>query len=177
VVSIWALNHVKPPLNRRTALSSPRFPRFAKCADKLAFALPAHTPHSDRSTLDRDNIKTLAALGNAGDRQSRIMAESLNMSAARRYILHSGSSAVPSLCAKRIVAILPIDSCSTESSSAAVGDAVASPTPTPTHVSRSPNGAPVSHPQAQTLSYRFIGAENCDVDPSHKCVTKVIKRD
>jgi hypothetical protein len=69
--------------------------------------------------------------GNAGDKQSRIMAASLNTSAAKRYILHSGSSEVPNRWAKRIVAILPMLSCSTVSSSAAVGEAVASPTPTP----------------------------------------------
>lgn len=74
---------------------------------------------------------TLAVLGKAGDRQSKIIAVSLKTSAARRYILHSGSSDVPSLCAKRMVAILPMDSCSTERRRAAVGDADASPTPTP----------------------------------------------
>jgi len=61
--------------------------------------------------------------GSAGDRQSKIIAASLNMSAAKRYILHSGSSAVPSLWAKRIVAIRPILSCNTDSNNAAVGDA------------------------------------------------------
>lgn len=60
-----------------------------------------------------------------------IMAVSLKMSAASRYILHSGSSAVPSLWAKSIVAMRPMDSCSTDKSSAAVGEAFASPTPTP----------------------------------------------
>ena len=56
---------------------------------------------------------------------------SLKTSAASLYILHSGSSEVPSLCAKRIVAILPVLSWSTERRSAAVGEADASPTPTP----------------------------------------------
>jgi hypothetical protein len=74
-------------------------------------------------------------LGNAGDKQSRIMAASLKMSAASRYILHSGSSEVPSLWAKSIVAIRPILSCRTERSSAAVGEALASPTPTPNNPS------------------------------------------
>lgn len=114
-----------------TALSSPKFPRLAKWADKLAFDDPAHTPHNDRRTLENDKTTTLTGLGNAGDRQSRTIAVSLRISAASLYILHSGSSDVPSLCAKRMVAILPMDSCSTESSSAAVGDALASPTPTP----------------------------------------------
>jgi hypothetical protein len=59
------------------------------------------------------------------------MAVSLKMSAARRYILHSGSREVPNLCANKMVAIRPMDSWSTESSSAAVGEAEASPTPTP----------------------------------------------
>jgi len=60
------------------------------------------------------------------------MAASLNMSAASRYILHSGSSDVPSLWAKRIVAIRPILSWRTVSRSAAVGEACESPTPIPT---------------------------------------------
>jgi hypothetical protein len=59
------------------------------------------------------------------------MAVSLKISATSRYILHSGSSDVPSLWANRIVAIRPIDSWITLRSSAAVGDADASPTPTP----------------------------------------------
>lgn len=117
--------------HKLTAFNSPRFPRFAKCADKLALALPAHTPQRDLNTLEKDNINTRAAFGNAGDRQSRIMAVSLKTSAARRYILHSGSRDVPSLCANRIVAIRPMDSCRTESNNAAVGEAEASPTPTP----------------------------------------------
>lgn len=59
------------------------------------------------------------------------MAVSLKMSAASLYILHSGSRDVPNLCAKRMVAIRPIDSCTIDSRRAAVGDADASPTPTP----------------------------------------------
>jgi hypothetical protein len=85
--------------------------------------LPAATPHSERRTLERLSKTTLADLGKAGDKQSSIIAPSLKMSAASRYILHSGSSDVPSLCAKRIVAILPMLSCSTERRSAAVGEA------------------------------------------------------
>ena len=59
------------------------------------------------------------------------MAASLKMSAASRYILHSGSRDVPSLCAKRIVAIRPMLSCKTERRRAAVGEAWESPTPIP----------------------------------------------
>jgi hypothetical protein len=59
------------------------------------------------------------------------MALSLKISAANLYILHSGSRDVPSLCAKRIVAMRPADSWRMESRSAEVGEAVASPTPTP----------------------------------------------
>lgn len=82
--------------HKLTAFSSPRFARRAKCALRLAFALFAVTPHSARSTLDRLRINTLAAFGIAGERQSKIIAVSLKMSAARRYILHSGSREVPS---------------------------------------------------------------------------------
>jgi hypothetical protein len=123
-----------PSKNRKfqlTAFNSPRFPFLAKCALRLALALPAHTPHSERSTLEKPRTRTRNGFGNAGDKQSSTMAVSLKTSAAKRYILHSGSSAVPSLWAKRIVAIRPIDSCSTERSSAEVGEAVESPTPTP----------------------------------------------
>jgi hypothetical protein len=81
--------------------------------------------------LEKLRMITLTGLGNAGERQSSIIAVSLKISAASRYILHSGSRLVPSLCAKRMVAILPALSCKTESSNAAVGDAEASPTPTP----------------------------------------------
>jgi len=69
--------------------------------------------------------------GKAGDRQSNIIAASFRKSAKRRYILHSGSSDVPSLCAKTIVATLPMLSWTIESSTAAVAEADASPTPTP----------------------------------------------
>ncbi len=74
---------------------------------------------------------TRMGFGKAGERQSIIMAVSLNTSAVSRYILHSGSSAVPSRWANSIVAILPIDSWRTVRSKAAVGEALASPTPTP----------------------------------------------
>jgi len=114
-----------------TALTSPKFPFRAKCALKLALALPAHTPHSARSTLEQLSTATRSGFGNAGDRQSITMAVSLKMSAARRYILHSGSRAVPSRCAKRMVPMRPVDSCSTVRSRAVVGEAVESPTPTP----------------------------------------------
>ena len=59
------------------------------------------------------------------------MAQSFITSADRRYILHSGSRAVPSRCAKNIVASRPVESWRTERRSAAVGVAVESPTPTP----------------------------------------------
>lgn len=77
---------------------------------------------------------------------------SLKTSAASLYILHSGSSEVPSLWAKRIVAIRPILSWSTERRRAAVGDAEASPTPTPTKpcLSVSP-----SHSQRKDLRKRI----------------------
>lgn len=114
-----------------TALSSPRLPHLAKCALRLALELPAATPHKALSTLEKPNNTTLGVFGKAGDRQSSTIALSLNISAESLYILHSGSSEVPSLCANRIVATLPILSCNTESKIAAVGDAEASPTPTP----------------------------------------------
>lgn len=114
-----------------TALSSPRFPHLAKCALRLALELPAATPHNALRMLEKPNNTTLGVFGKAGDRQSSTIALSLNISAASLYILHSGSSEVPSLCANRIVATLPILSCNTESKIAAVGDAEASPTPTP----------------------------------------------
>jgi hypothetical protein len=116
---------------RNTAFSSPKLPHLAKWALRLALELPAATPHSARSALERLSTMTLIGFGNAGERQSSIMALSLSISAASLNILHSGSSAVPSLCAKRMVAIRPVDSCRIERSRAAVGEAVASPTPTP----------------------------------------------
>ena len=114
-----------------TAFSSPKLPHLAKCALRLAFELPAATPHNARKTLEKLNKMTRGTFGSAGDKQSRIMAQSLKTSAASLYILHSGSRDVPSLWAKRMVAILPMLSCRTDSRSAAVGDADASPTPTP----------------------------------------------
>ena len=114
-----------------TAFNSPRLPHVAKWALKLAFELPAATPQSDLRTLEKLSIITLNALGNAGEKQSTTIAVSLKTSAASLYDLHSGSSDVPSRCANRIVAILPILSCTMESSNAAVGEAEASPTPTP----------------------------------------------
>lgn len=93
-----------------TALTSPKLPFLAKCALRLALALPAQTPQRLRMMLLKLKTATRTGLGNAGDIQSRTMAASLRMSAARRYFLHSGSSAVPSRWAKRIVAIRPIDS-------------------------------------------------------------------
>jgi len=119
---------------RQTAFSSPRFPCVAKWALNEALELPAATPHRERSTLDRLNNTTLDAFGKAGDRQSNIIAASLNTSAASLYILHSGSRDVPSLWANRIVAIRPILSWRTERRSAAVGEAWESPTPIPYEV-------------------------------------------
>lgn len=124
-----------------TAFNSPRFPHLAKCALRLALELPAATPHSALKTLEKLSNNTRGTFGKAGDRQSKIIAESLKMSADSRYDLHSGSNAVPSLWAKRMVAMRPMLSCKTESSKAAVGDAVASPTPTPrTGYASMPNG-------------------------------------
>lgn len=65
-------------------MTSPRFPLRAKCALRLAFALPAATPHSARSALDPLSTTTRVGFGSAGDRQSRTMAQSLSTSAARR---------------------------------------------------------------------------------------------
>lgn len=104
---------------------------MAKWALSDAFELPAATPQSERRTLERLNKSTLEDFGKAGERQSSIIAASLNISAANRYILHSGSRDVPSLCAKRMVAILPMLSWRTESRRAAVGEACESPTPIP----------------------------------------------
>jgi hypothetical protein len=130
-----------PRVSRKglTALTSPRFPLRAKCALRLALALPAQTPQSALSTLEKLSTTTRSGFGNAGLRQSMTMAVSLKISAARRYILHSGSRAVPSRCAKRMVPRRPVDSWRTESSSAVVGDAVESPTPTPVVCIRSGN--------------------------------------
>lgn len=114
-----------------TAFNSPRLPWVAKWALNEALELPAATPQSERRTLERLNKATLDALGSAGERQSKSIAASLNMSAARRYILHSGSSDVPSLWANRIVAIRPMLSCRTVRRRAAVGEACESPTPMP----------------------------------------------
>lgn len=80
-----------------TALSSPKFPHLAKCALKLALELPAATPQRARKMLEKLRTSTLMGFGNAGERQSSIMAVSLKKSAASRYILHSGSRLVPSL--------------------------------------------------------------------------------
>ena len=91
-----------------TAFSSPRLPHFAKWALRLALELPAATPHKARRMLEKLNRITLGIFDSAGDRQSSTIAVSLKMSAAKRYILHSGSRAVPSLWANRIVAILPV---------------------------------------------------------------------
>jgi len=114
-----------------TAFTSPKLPLRAKCALRLALALPAQTPQSALSTLEKLSTTTRSGFGNAGLRQSMTMAVSLKMSAASRYILHSGSRAVPSRCAKRMVPMRPVDSWRTESSNAVVGDAVESPTPAP----------------------------------------------
>lgn len=63
--------------------------------------------------------------------QSKIIAASLKISAIRRYFLHSGSRALPSRWAKRIVAIRPADSWRTFRITAPVAEAVESPTPRP----------------------------------------------
>lgn len=104
---------------------------MAKCALSDALLLPAATPHRDRRTLEKLRSNTRELLGKAGERQSRIIAASLKISASSRYILHSGSRDVPSRCANRIVAMRPMLSCRTERRSAAVGEAWLSPTPIP----------------------------------------------
>ena len=77
------------------AFSSPRLPHLAKCALRLAFELPAATPHSALRALLVASIVTRMGLGKAGDKHSSTMAVSLKMSANNLYILHSGSSDVP----------------------------------------------------------------------------------
>ena len=69
--------------------------------------------------------------GTIGEKQSSNIARSLKISAAKRYILHSGSRAVPTRWAKRIVAIRPDVSCKMCRRRAEVGEALALPTPTP----------------------------------------------
>ena len=122
------------PKLKLTALTSPKFPIRAKCCDKLALALPAHTPHKLLNTALTLSTATLSGFANAGDRQSSTIAVSLKISASRRYILHSGSNAVPSRCAKSIVASRPVESCSIVRRRACVGEAVGLPTPTPFRV-------------------------------------------
>lgn len=114
-----------------TALSSPRLPALAKWAVKVALELPAATPHRARITLAVHSTVMRSGFGIIGERQSAIIEASLKMSAARRYLLHSGSIELPSLCANSTVAILPAESWKIESNSAPVAVAVASPTPTP----------------------------------------------
>ena len=114
-----------------TAFTSPKFPHLAKCALRLAFALPAATPQRALKTLEVLSSNTRGHFGSAGERQSSIMAASLKTSAASLYILHSGSRDVPSLWAKRMVARRPVDSCRMERRRAVVGVARALPTPTP----------------------------------------------
>lgn len=80
--------------------------------------------------------RTRGRRGKAGDTQSNSIAASLKKSAASLHALHSGSRLVPSFAAKRIVATRPVDSCRTDRSRAAVGEALASPTPTPAKLQR-----------------------------------------
>lgn len=93
-----------------TAFNSPRFCVRAKCALRLALLEPAATPHSARRMLLKLRTMTRASRGNAGDTQSSTMAASLKKSAASLQALHSGSRLVPSLAAKRIVPIRPVES-------------------------------------------------------------------
>ena len=92
------------------AFNSPTLPFFAKCTLRLVLDAPAATPHRARSDPERHSSASLAVRGNAGDRQSISIAESLKMSARNRYFLHSASSAGPNLYAKRIVAMRPTES-------------------------------------------------------------------
>src|SRR5947209_8896434 len=96
---------------------------LAKCELRMAFELPPATPHMVRKTLEAQKNGTRNVFGSTGLQQSRIMAISLKMSAASLYILHSASILLLRQCAKRIVAILPTDSCSTLRSMAAVAEA------------------------------------------------------
>ena len=136
-----------------TALSSPKLPHFAKCLLKLALLLPAATPQSALSTPAVVNADIIKGLGNAGLAQSNTMAVSLNMSAANRHILHSGSKASPNLCAKAIVARRPMESWSTERRRAAVGEAEASPTPTEERTAREANNPATELAKACSESY------------------------
>jgi hypothetical protein len=92
------------------AFNSPRFPQRAKWADRLAFELPAATPHNDRKMLLKLRITTRIGFGKIGDSTSRMKALSFKTSASNRYILHSGSRDVPKRWAKRMVASRPTDS-------------------------------------------------------------------
>jgi len=73
-----------PPGSPLTAFNSPRLPDLAKWAVSVAFELPAATPQRARMMLAVLSTMMRSGFGNAGDRQSAIMAASLNMSAARR---------------------------------------------------------------------------------------------
>lgn len=120
------------PRQELTALSSAKFPHLEKWALRLAFELPPATPHRARKTPAVLRIVTrMTPAGTIGERQSRIMAISLNTSAASRYVLHSGSRAVPTRCANKMVATRPDESCRMCRRRADVGDALALPTPTP----------------------------------------------
>lgn len=120
----------------RTALTSAKFPHLAKCALKLAFELPPATPHNALNTPATLKTPTLSFPGAMGEKQSNTMAASLNTSAASRYVLHSGSIAVPARCAKRIVAILPEVSWRMCRRRAEVGEARTLPTPMPWRTER-----------------------------------------
>jgi hypothetical protein len=85
------------PVLPLTAFNSPKLPALAKWAVSVAFELPAATPQRARMMLAVLSTMMRNDFGNAGDKQSAIMAASLNMSAARRYRLHSGSIELPSL--------------------------------------------------------------------------------
>ena len=134
-----------------TAFNSPTSAPFANLALRLALAPPARTPHPALKQLAAQRTihlppeampihptwlsalprPPLNAKGIAGLSRSRIMPKSLRMSATRRYRLHSGASAVPRRCARRIVQRRETESVVVLSSKAVVGDAEESPTPTP----------------------------------------------
>lgn len=81
--------------------------------------------------LEMEYITTLIVGENIGERQSTTIAVSLKISAESRYILHSGSRAVPRRWANRIVAKRPKVDWSMDRKIALVEEAFASPTPMP----------------------------------------------
>src|SRR5271170_2306713 len=108
----------------------------AKCELRMAFELPPATPQMALDMLETQRKGILTTFGREGLRQSKMKAKSLKTSAASRYILHSASMRLEAQWAKEMVASLPMDSCRTLSSMAAVAVAFSSPTPIPWRTAR-----------------------------------------